>query len=72
MLSAAPRRRAAGSVSGRVEGRHADHVGGVAGQVLQLHPSFGHEQSPQPLRLVLSLELPEVNLRGMREAINRY
>lgn len=55
MLSAAPRRRAAGSVPGRVEGRHADHVGGVAGQVLQLHPSFGHEQSPQPLRLFLSL-----------------
>lgn len=72
MLSASPRRRAAGSVPGRVEGRHANHVGGVTGQVLQLHPSLGHEQSPQPLRLVLSLELPKVNLRGMREAINRY
>ena len=68
LLGAAPGRRAAGSVPGSVEGGHADHVGGVTGQVLQLHPPLRHEQSPQPLGFVLTLELPKVNLRGTREA----
>ena len=71
LLSASPGRRAAGSVPGRVERGHADHIGGVTGQVLQLHASLGHEQRPQPLRLVLTLELPEVNLRGITRAINK-
>lgn len=71
MLSASPRRRAAGAVPGCIEGGHADHIGGETGQVLQLHPSLRHEQSPQPLRLVLLLELPKVNLDGAGE-INRF
>lgn len=71
LLSAPPGRRAAGSVAGSVEGGDADHVGGVARQVLQLHPSLGHEQRPEPLRLVLALELPKVNLRGVSEALSK-
>lgn len=66
LLGASPRRRAAGSVPRCIEGGHADHVGGVASQILQLHPSFRHEQSPQPLRLILTLEFPKVDLRGIR------
>lgn len=68
LLSPRSRRRAPGAVAGRVEGCYADHVGGVAGQVLQLHPSFRHKQSPQTLRLVLTLELPEENLHRGTEA----
>lgn len=62
LLGASPGRWASGSVPGSVEGGHADHVGGVTRQVLQFHPSFRHEKSPQTLRLVLTLELPKVNL----------
>lgn len=71
LLGAPPRRGAARPVPGRVEGGYADHIGGVTSQVLQLHPSFGHEQSAQSLRLVLSLELPEVNLTWNKRGRNR-
>lgn len=62
LLGAPSGGRAARPVPGGVERGHADHVGGVTSQVLQLHPPLRHEEGPQPLRLVLTLELPKVNL----------
>lgn len=62
LLGASPGRWASGSVPGGVEGGHADHVGGVTSQVLQFHAAFRHEEGPEPLRLVLPLELPKVDL----------
>lgn len=46
-----------------VEGRHADHVGGVAGQVLELHAVLSQEECLHPLGEVLPLGLPEINLQ---------
>lgn len=62
LLSAPSGGEGAGPVPCGVEGGHADHVCGVACQVLQLHAQLGQEERPQPLRLVLQLELPEVDL----------
>lgn len=53
----------AGPVPGRVEGGHADPVGGVARQVLQLHRRVGQEKGLDPPALVLPLLLPEMDLR---------
>lgn len=68
LLSASSRRWAAGSVPSCIERGYTDHVGGVTSEVLQLHASFRHEQGPQPLCLILTLELPKVNLHGLSEA----
>lgn len=69
LLSAPPRRRAAGSIPSSVERGYTDHIGGVTSQVLQFNPSFRHEQRPQPLCLILTLELPKVNLRGIIQTL---
>lgn len=62
LLSAPSGGQGAGPVARSVEGRHADHVGGVARQVLQLHPELRQEQRPQALRLVSELIFPEIDL----------
>lgn len=62
LLSAPSSGQGAGPVPCSIEGCHADHVGGVARQVLQLHPELRQEQSAQALRLVLQLKLPEIDL----------
>lgn len=72
LLCAAPDRGAPGPVPCCVEGGHTYHVGGVSSQVLQLDPSLWQEQGPQPLCLVLTLELPEVHLEGGGDMENRH
>lgn len=72
LLGASPGRRAVRPVPGRVERGYADHVGGVTSQVLQLHSPFRHEEGPQPLRLVLTLELPKVNLQEDERITRTY
>ena len=62
LLSAPSGGQGAGPIPCSVEGRHTHHVGGVARQVLQLHPELRQEQSAQALRLILELELPEIDL----------
>lgn len=60
-------------VSRRVEGRDADQVLGVAGQVLQLQHGLRQEQDLHLLCFVLAVCLPVVNLlervRGCRQAV---
>lgn len=51
-----------GPVSSGVEGRDADQVLGVAGEVLQLRRGLGQEQHPHLLRLVPAVRLPVVDL----------
>lgn len=63
MLSAPSGGQGAGPVACSVEGCHADHVGGVARQVLQLHAELRQEQGSQALCLILELELPEIDLQ---------
>lgn len=70
LLGAPPGGRTAGPVPGSVERGHADHVGGEARQILQLHAPLRHEEGPQALRLVLPLELPEVNLNPPSERMS--
>lgn len=64
--------RALRPVSRSVEGRDADQVLGVAGQVLQLHHRLRQEQDLHLLCFVLAACLPVVNLweraRGWRQA----
>lgn len=63
LLSAPSGGQGAGPVACSVEGCHADHVGGVARQVLQLHAELRQEQGSQALCLILELELPEIDLQ---------
>lgn len=49
-------------VSRRVEGRDADQILGVAGQILQLQHSLWQEQDLHLLCFVLAVCLPVVNL----------
>lgn len=71
LLSAPSGGQGAGPVACSVEGCHADHVGGVARQVLQLHAELRQEQGAQALCLILELELPEVDLRkGLEGSFN--
>lgn len=53
----------AGPVPGSVEGCHAHHVRGVAGQVFKLHPELRQEKSAQAFRFILQLKLPEIDLQ---------
>lgn len=46
-----------------IEGCHADHVGGVAGQVLELHTGLSQEKRLHPLGEVLPVGFPEINLQ---------
>lgn len=62
MLSAPSGGQGAGPIPGSIEGCHADHVGGVAREVLQLYPELRQEQSSQALRLILELKLPIIDL----------
>lgn len=62
LLGLGPGGGAPGPVPCRIEGCHADHVGCVAGQVLEFHPALGQEQRLYPLGDVLPLGFPEVNL----------
>lgn len=62
LLSAPSGGQGAGPVACSVEGSHADHVGGVTCQVLQLHPELWQEQRSQALRLISELILPEIHL----------
>lgn len=68
LLSAPPGGLAARPIPGGVKRGHADHIGGEACQVLQLHAPFRHEEGSQALCLVLPLELPEVNLHQGEQA----
>lgn len=62
LLSAPSGGQRARAVPCRVEGSHADHVGGVASQVLQLHAQLRQEESAESLSLILQLKLPIINL----------
>lgn len=62
LLSAPSGGQGAGPVACSVEGGHADHVGGVTCQVLQLHPELWQEQRSEALRLISELIFPEIHL----------
>lgn len=66
LLGLAPGRRAPRPVPRGVEGRHADHVGGVASQVLEFDAVLGQEKRLHPFREVPPLGLPEINLWAQR------
>lgn len=62
LLGLAPGGGAPRPVPCSVESCHADHVGGVAGQVLELHAVLSQEKCLHPFREVPLLFLPEINL----------
>lgn len=62
LLSAPSGGQGARPVACSVEGGHADHVGGVTCQVLQLHPELWQEERSQALRLISELIFPEIHL----------
>ncbi len=62
LLSAPSGGQRARAVPCRVENSHADHVGGVASQVLQLHAQLRQKESAESLSLILQLKLPIINL----------
>ena len=62
---------APGPVARGVEGRDADQVLGMAGEVLQFGRGLGQEQHPHLLRVVLAVCLPVVDLSGGAEAGGR-
>lgn len=72
LLSAPSGGQRAWAVPCRVEGSHADHVGGVACQVLQLHAQLRQEESAESLSLILQLKLPIINLARQITQINYF
>lgn len=63
LLGLAPGGGAARPFPRGIEGCHADHVGGVAGQVLELHSVLSQEKRLHPFGEVPPLSLPEINLQ---------
>lgn len=59
---------APGPITSSVEGRYADQVFGVAGQVLKLHCGLREEQDLHLLCFVPVARLPVVDLPGKDEA----
>lgn len=77
LLGLAPGGGAPRPVPRGVEGCHADHVGSVASQVLDLDAVLGQEKCLHPLGEVPPLGLPEINLRaqgsaGVRERVTPF
>lgn len=62
LLGLAPGGGAPRPIARGVEGCHADHVGRIAGQVLEFHAVLGQEKRLHPLREVTPLGFPEINL----------